>query len=326
MGVVIRVIAWVCFLVAATLTALRFLQLENPLAQVTIGYVPWAIPLYAMALLLFLYHVFFPGKSRWQVTMALAGLALAGLVLQAWWVSPLFLGDRPEAGPGAAELRVLTLNLDAGTADPNEVVATAVTSSADVLVLQEVVPATLDRMDQAGLGDAFPHRAGLPLANGQYGTMVFSTATLGDVTFLGTSQSSVQLRVSLPQGSVWMFGVGVHAPDDRTPDTWLDDLRQLTDIARTLHPAIVAGDFEATFDHAPFRDLLDTGLDDAGERANAGWQPTWPVETSYLGISVPRLTQPDHVLIGSMLTAVSQISVRVPGTDHRGVLAKLASR
>ena len=326
MGVLIRLVAWVSFLAAGVLTALRLIQPDDPFAQQAIGFMPWTIPLFAIALLLFLFHVFFPGKSRWQITMALAGLALAGLLVQGWWLSPLFLGDKPEAGPQAEAFEVLTLNLDTGAADPNDVVSTAVTSGTDILVLQEVAPNTLARMEQAGLDTAFPHRVGQPMVGGQFGTMVFSSSTLSDVTFMGSVQSSVLFRVALPQGSTWMMAVGVPTPDSSTPEAWLADLGQLVETSAALHPTIVAGDFEAGFDHGPFRELLDTGLRDVGERANAGWQRTWPVDRSYYGIPLPRLTQPDHVLIGSTLSALSQTTLTVPGTDHRGVLAELAFR
>jgi len=326
MSVLIRVVAWTSFAVAATLTVLRFLQLEQPAAPQALGFMPWTIPLFALALLLFVFHVVFPGKSRWQITMALAALSIVGLALQGWWISPLYVGAKPAPGPQADPFRVLTLNLDSGTADPNDVVSAAVTRGADVLVLQEVVPSTLMRMEQAGLDSAFPHRAGQPFANGQYGTMVFSTLALSDVTYLGTYQSSVQVRVALPQEQVWLLGVGVPSPSAGTPEPWLADLQQLTETAKGLRPAIVAGDFEAGFDHQPFTDLLDLGLRDVGERANAGWQPTWPTERSRFGISFPRVGQPDHVLIGSVLAALSQDTFPVPGTDHRGVLAEVAFR
>jgi len=324
MGVLIRVVAWVCFVVAAALTALRWIQPEQSVVQQAVSFMPWAIPLFVVALLLFLFHVFFPGKSRWQVTMVLAALSMGGLVLQGWWITPLYSGGSPEPGPGADTLRVFTLNVDTGSADPNDVVATAVTSRADVLVLQEVTDSSLGRMEEAGLGEAYPHRAGQPMSGGHFGTMVFSTSSLSGVTYLGTAESSVQVEVALPGDTVWLLAVDVPGPD--SSGAWTDDLGQLIELGGALKPAIVAGDFEATFDHQPFRDLLDTGLRDAGERSNAGFQRTWPVDLSRYGVPLPRLTQPDHVLIGSDLTALSQNTLTIPGSDHRGVLAELAFR
>ena len=98
MGLIIRLVAWISCAIAVALTALRFLQLRQPLAQQALGYLPWTIPLFTLALLVFLAHLFFPGKSRWQITMALAAVSLLGLLLQVWWLSPLFIGDKPVAG------------------------------------------------------------------------------------------------------------------------------------------------------------------------------------------------------------------------------------
>jgi len=324
MGVLIRVVAWVCFVVAAALTVLRWVQPDQAFVQQAVSFMPWAIPLFVVALLLFLFHVFFPGKSRWQITMVLAALSMGGLVLQGWWLSPLYSGASPEPGPSADTLRVFTFNVDNGLADPNDVVATAVTSGADVLVLQEVTNSSLSRMEQAGLGEAFPHRAGQPISGGHFGTMVFSTASLSGVTFVGTYESSVMATASFPTGTVWLVAVDVPAPG--STGAWADDLGQLVELGESLDPGIVAGDFEASFDHQPFRELLDTGLRDAGERSNAGFQRTWPVDLSRYGVPLPRLTQPDHVLIGSGLTALSQNTLTIPGSDHRGVLAELAFR
>ena len=326
MGLIIRLVAWISCAIAVALTALRFLQLRQPLAQQALGYLPWTIPLFTLALLVFLAHLFFPGKSRWQITMALAAVSLLGLLLQVWWLSPLFIGDKPVAGPQADPFRVFTLNLDAGSADPNDVVAAAVTSGADIVVLQEVAPSTLARMEQAGLGTAFPHRAGQPISDGAFGTMVFSTAALGDATYLGTTQSSVQVQVGLPGHQVWLLAVAVPPPASGSPEAWLADLEQLTATVGQVHPAIVAGDFEASFEHGPFAGLLDAGLRDVGERANAGWQLTWPMERSRFGVKLPRMTQPDHVLIGSALAALDQDLITVLGSDHRAVLAEVAFR
>ena len=324
MGVLIRVVAWLSFVVATALTVLHWVQPDLWVVQRAVLFTPWSIPLFTIALLLFLFHVFFPGKSRWQITMVLAGLSMVGLGLQGWWISPLFAGSNPEPGSGTEGIRVLTLNLDDGAADPNDVVSTAVTSRADFLILQEVSASALGRMDEAGLEAAFPHRAGQPVAGGHFGTMIFSTAQLSQPTFAGTLESSVLVTASLPGGTVWVFGVDVPVPD--SSKAWSADLEKLAELASSLKPGIVAGTFNASFDHQAFQDLLDTGLRDVGERTNAGFQRTWPEGLTRYGVPLPRLALPDHVLAGAGLVAVKQSTTSVPGTDHRGVLVEVAFR
>jgi endonuclease/exonuclease/phosphatase family metal-dependent hydrolase len=88
---------------------------------------------------------------------------------------------------------------------------------------------------------------------------------------------------------------------------------------------VVAGDFNATLDHAPMRRLAGLGLSDAARQANAGWQPTWPAgddtgRTLPFGLSVVAI---DHVLVSKHFSAISTTTHEVPGTDHLGLLVRL---
>jgi endonuclease/exonuclease/phosphatase (EEP) superfamily protein YafD len=80
---------------------------------------------------------------------------------------------------------------------------------------------------------------------------------------------------------------------------------------------IVAGDFNATLDHAVFRHAI-TGCADAGERTGQGLVGTWPNR-------FPRRLGPqiDHVLITGGITAETLSVHDVPGSDHRAVLTRL---
>lgn len=88
---------------------------------------------------------------------------------------------------------------------------------------------------------------------------------------------------------------------------------------------MMVGDFNATRDHATFRRLLDTGLEDSARQANSGWQPTWPVATSrpVLGIRLPfALVTIDHVLVTAGFAALSTQTHTVAGSDHVALLAR----
>ena len=82
---------------------------------------------------------------------------------------------------------------------------------------------------------------------------------------------------------------------------------------------VLAGDFNATLDHAELRRLIGRGYHDAAERAGVALRPTWPVGKGLL----PTLITIDHVLADRRVRVVSARSVRIPGSDHRGVLAEL---
>jgi endonuclease/exonuclease/phosphatase (EEP) superfamily protein YafD len=84
---------------------------------------------------------------------------------------------------------------------------------------------------------------------------------------------------------------------------------------------ILAGDFNATLDHAELRDVLDRGYRDAADTTGMGLTATWPARGSRL----PPVTI-DHVLADRRLGIADYAVEDVPGTDHRAVFARLAIR
>ena len=85
-------------------------------------------------------------------------------------------------------------------------------------------------------------------------------------------------------------------------------------------PHVVAGDFNATRDHRPFRELLAAGFADCADVSqNRSWPGfAWPAEGRAL--PVMRL---DHVLVSRTATVPMTRTIRVPRTDHHGVLAAI---
>jgi endonuclease/exonuclease/phosphatase (EEP) superfamily protein YafD len=81
---------------------------------------------------------------------------------------------------------------------------------------------------------------------------------------------------------------------------------------------ILAGDFNATLDHAEFRRVLDRGYEDAADQVGTGLRATWPANG--------RLTLPvtiDHVIADERCGVRDVRVLPVPGSDHRAVLAVL---
>jgi len=323
-----RVVLFVVLAPALGLTVLRGLEPDNATAVRLVSFAPLALIGYAAGLvgcvLVLLGRRLRSSEERGRVVGVLAVVCLIGLGLHAWWLAPQFTGGNPPAG--GEPVRVLTVNLLKGEADGTSVVERAVQADVDVLVVEEVTPAELARMQRAGLDQAFPHRAGAA-RDGVLGTMVFTTGAVSRVTDLHTSFGSWSVDIALEQGKVRLFAVHPYPPVDNA-GSWRTDLETLTAAVAVRKPDLVAGDFNATADHREFRGLLAVGLRDVGERANAGWQPTWPAdgEVRVLGVPLPRLVQIDHVLVGPRLTSRSMTTVAVDGTDHRGVLAEVAFR
>ena len=100
-------------------------------------------------------------------------------------------------------------------------------------------------------------------------------------------------------------------------------LRRLCDsLFRTRSEArlLIMGDFNSTWDHARFRELLGTSFVDASEQAGEGFHMTYPSNSV-----IPPLVEIDHIVYARDAgLAVSDLeTVAVSGTDHRALLATL---
>jgi endonuclease/exonuclease/phosphatase (EEP) superfamily protein YafD len=84
-------------------------------------------------------------------------------------------------------------------------------------------------------------------------------------------------------------------------------------------PAIVAGDFNASQDHAAFRRIMDAGkLRDAAALGGASRTPSWPTM-----VGRPLGTQIDHVLISEQFSVRKARFLDLDHTDHRSLLVEL---
>jgi endonuclease/exonuclease/phosphatase (EEP) superfamily protein YafD len=310
---------------AGLLTAARLLDLPGASWVRLVSFTPYALVLYAVAVP-FLLLAWWRGHGVWRGTARVLVVAsLLGVALHAFWASGPFLGAPAAEAAGTGRLHVMTSNLRFGEANTSRVVEVAVADDVDLLVLQEVTPQALGRLEGAGLGAAFEHRAGRP-ANGPAGTMVFSRYPLSKVKRLDTQFGSYALDVRAPGGRVHLLAVHPRPPIGSVAG-WRSDQGVVRHAARaTGGRTLIVGDLNATMDHVPMRALVGSGYEDAATQANSRWQPTWPAagQVSRLGLSVPSLLPIDHVFVTSPLRAVSTRSVTIEDTDHRALVAVVA--
>jgi endonuclease/exonuclease/phosphatase (EEP) superfamily protein YafD len=236
-------------------------------------------------------------------------------------VAPRALGgpSAPEGGAGP-RLRVLTANMHLGTGSAEALVALVRRANADVLSVQELTPELAARLDAAGLAELMPARVleAQPLGAG-----------VGLYARVPLEPHAVIRRTTIPSpvGSPQVAGappidvVAVHAFPPARGDRvrqWRADLRAFPPATPDGRLRILAGDFNATLDHAELRRLLDTGYQDAAAQVGAGLHGTWP-----RGRRFPPPVTIDHVLADERC-GVRAVSVHtIPGTDHRAVLAEL---
>jgi endonuclease/exonuclease/phosphatase (EEP) superfamily protein YafD len=226
-----------------------------------------------------------------------------------------------DPGPGALTLRVLSLNVLGGSADPAAVVQAVERHRVDVLVVQELTPGMEDRLTDADIGTPLPYRHldPRPRANG---TGLWTRWPLTPLPPVPGMMAAAPRALIQPVDGCLVTVTGVHpkAPVRRNVRRWQQELAAVRSaLIGTDGPQVVAGDFNASRDHRPFRDLLAAGFLDC---ADAARQRPWPGFTWPAGRWIPPLMRLDHVLVsrGSATVRASRI-IRVPGTDHRGVLA-----
>ena len=253
------------------------------------------------------------GRRGPAVTAVLASAAL-GLVVRSRGVPR----RQPEAG--GPTLRVLTINLLVGRADAEAVVARVRQAEPDALFLQELTDSAQTRLKQAGLEDLLPHtqiehRDGGPRGSGIYSRFPLSEGPSVPATFAAQPTALLEL----PGGEeVELICVHMRAPALRRGGSapWREELAVLPPPGK--RPRVVAGDFNATVDHAAFRDVLRLGYADAAVATGKALVRTWgPQDKGGLWLTI------DHVLV-TRGCAVLACSVHdVPGSDHQAVCAEI---
>jgi endonuclease/exonuclease/phosphatase (EEP) superfamily protein YafD len=246
-------------------------------------------------------------------TAGLTGAALAAVVL------PRAI-RRPQPQAAGPVLRVLTANLLAGQAAEEAVVSLVRQQDADVLFLQELTDAAVSRLQQAGLRDLLPHTITDARGDGPHGSGIYARFPLaGGLRLTPARAAQPTARLQLGSGRCVEL-VCVHATPPNPPSSrlkvarWREELATLPPPADT--PRVLAGDFNATADHAQFRRLLRKGHVDAADEMGNGLVPTWGPRGK------PALLTIDHVLVDPRCAVLATSVHDLPGSDHRAVYAE----
>lgn len=217
----------------------------------------------------------------------------------------------------AVDIPVMQSNLLFGDANAEAVVEAVRAHRIEVLTLEELTPAVLRRLEAAGIDTELPYRFLAP-AEGGWGGGIFSRYPLEDGAKLdGFIMSNVRATMIHPQrGPVTVFQFHPMPPNLDFP-AWSAELRRAHALlAATSGPAIVGADFNATFDHHAYRQLLTGRFADAAELAGAGRLVSWPQEPGFPVLGI------DHILVADGQAAEIH-TVVIPDSDHRAVVARL---
>ncbi|NUP20678.1 MAG: endonuclease/exonuclease/phosphatase family protein [Streptomyces sp.] len=275
----------------------------TPVPQL-LAFLPWLLVPTGVALLLSLF-------ARWW-TGLVGAVVLLGLL--AWYIEPYGKIGDPD-GAAVASFRVLTSNVEFGHAT-DALVAVVRREKPDVVFVQECEQ-TCDATLREALGTDYPHRAA-QIADGSKGSVLLSRFPL-------TATHPVPGTMAMPGAVADVRGHAVRLqlahpmpPLPGRTDLWRRELAELRDFAAEddSTPLVLAGDFNASQDHAAFRRILDTGLRDAARLTGHDRTPSWPARTTpTFGVQI------DHVLLSPHFAARTTRFLGLPGTDHRALLA-----
>jgi len=278
----------------------------TPVPQV-LAFLPWLLAPAGLALLLAL-------LARWRVGMV---WALVVLGLLAWYTEPYGKTDEPGGTP-LAEFKVLTSNVEFGRGT-GSLVPVIRDRKPDIVFVEEceyTCQATLRRE----FGTDYPYRRAVA-AGGSEGSIILSRFPL-------RATEGVSGTMGMPGAVADVRGHAVRLqlahpmpPLPGQVDVWRRELGRLRDVAATAGrqtPTVVAGDFNASQDHAAFRRILDAGMSDAARLADHDRTPSWPARTA------PAIgAQIDHVLVSRDFAASGARFLDLADTDHRALLVAI---
>ncbi|HWB70247.1 MAG TPA: endonuclease/exonuclease/phosphatase family protein [Solirubrobacterales bacterium] len=252
---------------------------------------------------------------NWPAALA-CGLATASLLLA---VLPRAFSGEIASAPADRQLRVYSVNIHLGGADPTALVARVRRFRPDFLNLQELTPGFAHQLEEAGIRRLLPH-AVFSLRLGLSGGGIYSRFPLRRLPTAGHFPLRMpRAAMRLPDGhTIRIVDVHPQTPKRRLVSRWIEGLRDLPSAGRGA-PWVLAGDFNATLDHAELRDVIARGYRDAGAVTGRGLEATWPA-----GRLLPPPVTIDHVLADRRLGIVDYGVEGLPGSDHRAIHAVLA--
>lgn len=323
LGVVSALAAWMVVIGAVAVLVMRWLPPIHILTIAATGLLPFAV---------------IPLSGAVLVGGLLGRFRLAGLSLIVAFASLATTGSADLSGSctpfeGRVEQRsesvvVYTANVLSWTAlgEADRLAADIVAADADVVMMQEVTGEFWAELAEHPLLEEYDVRMGR--GRTQLWTRL---RLLEDRTDLADGHL-VSALLEGPAGPFHVSSVHMAAPfEQRAVGVWEGQFAELSGEVESAArvepdvPRLLAGDFNATDAHHPFRQLLAAGLTDAQETAGCGLGLSWPID--HIGPVPFPVFALDHVLVSE---AFEVRSVRVGsvrgepiGSDHHPVIAEL---
>lgn len=320
-GPLLSIVLWAGVAVSVGAVVMRLAPSNSvtPLAQ-AVSFTPWfgagALVLFAVSLL----------SRRALMSLTL----LVALIFHGAWLAPNFFPGGSPAGvlesvvdattKQGTQLRVMTVNAQYGEADAPQITDLVRAKAIDVLAVQELTPALVTRLHAAGLDDLLPHNFQAQVLEGEPdGTGIWSRTKLTKkVAGPDEGFAIPEAQIAVGDSKMRIMAVHTRPPFPKRVGSWVDDLAGIKERAAGFTgPQILMGDFNATYDHSEFRNMLGAKLVTGARESGAGWMPTWPSK----GLA-PRI-QIDHIVVDRSVGISEVHSVTIKGSDHRAVLGTI---
>lgn len=275
--------------------------------------------------------------SAWWRRRLLLVVCVLALGVMGWWHRGYFLptarvSATAQAAVAAAATtddnaaRIMTLNTLNGSASAQEVVQTCRDQHVEILCLQELTSSFIDELYAAGIGDVLPYsvvsaEASSVSNGGRNG--IWTLAPMSNISYnlLPIETSSMPAgTIQIGSRSLRIVSVHPNSPVRGAQDLWEEGLSVIGSLSGYDHSYVIMGDFNSTWDHARFRELLGSSFVDAGEQAGEGFHMTYPSSGH-----IPSLVEIDHIVYArdSGIVVSDLETVAVTGSDHQALLATL---
>ena len=274
-------------------------------------------------------------SALWRRRLLLV-VCVGALAVMGWWHRGYFIpGDRVSEGaaalveaspsPNDSVARIMTLNTKNGGASAEEIVALVREKNVEVLCLQELSDEFLDELAAAGIYELLPYyvisnEASAVSNGGRNG--IWTLAPMSNVSgnLLPIETSSMPAgTIMLGDKAVRVVSVHPNSPVRGAQDLWDRGLSVIGSLSDYDHTYLVMGDFNSTWDHRRFRELLGSSFVDAGETAGEGYHLTYPSD------GLPSLIEIDHIVYArdSGIVVSGLETASVSGTDHKALVGIL---
>jgi endonuclease/exonuclease/phosphatase (EEP) superfamily protein YafD len=257
-------------------------------------------------------------RRGWRLAAVLiAGLALTGGALTA----PRQFSDARPAPAGSRVLTIMVANVLGGGADAGDVAAVIRARKPDLVSLPEAQVDVREEIRAHLQGVDYIGYTTQPTTAVESATSVLVSPSLGEVTFApgeGTAFGHIVVTGGT-LGDIRLIAYHGYPPLPDAVTTWKQDLQMLRQWCSEDSATIVAGDFNATPDHADFRHALGGYCRSVASAVGGGLKGTWPADQP----AIVR-TQIDHVVVTRQFQPGGFTTYAIEGTDHRAVVATVA--